>query len=234
VTYYAAFNTLRGPLADRALRQRLVQAVDVQKLVRQTLGRLAIPAHGLIPPGLLGHDPAPLGHARSQEIEPATSSALELTAVVNPVFFAGYSALYRELTGAFAQAGAKVRPVNTSVGEFLEGLKEGSADLVIGRWGADYPDADTFAYTLYSQGGSLGRFCGSAEVDRLLARGRAETTAPVRHATYREIEEIIAREALLLPLFHDQAYRFARPEIGGLVVSLGYPTVAYENLHIRG
>ena len=38
VTYYAAFNIHREPLADRALRQRLVQAVDVPRLVRQTLG----------------------------------------------------------------------------------------------------------------------------------------------------------------------------------------------------
>ena len=46
----------QGPLADRALRQRLVGAVDVPRAVRQHLGRLAIPAAGLIPPGLLGYE----------------------------------------------------------------------------------------------------------------------------------------------------------------------------------
>jgi ABC-type transport system substrate-binding protein len=54
----------------------------------------------------------------------------------------------------------------------------------------------------------------------------------VRHSLYREIEEIIAREALLLPLFHEQAYRFARPEVEGLSVSFWEPSVDYSNLRI--
>ena len=49
----------------------------------------------------------------------------------------------------------------------------------------------------------------------------------MRHSIYRQVEEIIAREALLLPLFHDQVYCFARPEVEGLgSVSQGNPIVA--------
>ena len=51
ITYYAAFNCHRGPLKDKHLRQVLAQSIDVASMVRQTVGRLAIPAHGLIPPG---------------------------------------------------------------------------------------------------------------------------------------------------------------------------------------
>lgn len=50
---------------------------------------------------------------------------------------------------------------------------------------------------------------------------------------YREIEEILAREARVLPLFHEQAYRLARPEVEGLAVSFGFPSVPYEELRIR-
>ena len=99
---------------------------------------------------------------------------------------------------------------------------------------ADYPDADTFVYILHSAGGFLGRMCGSPEIDRLAERGRAETTPVQRHALYRQVEETMAREALLLPLFHEQAYRFAQPDVGGLSVSFGIPLVAYEELHLRG
>src|SRR5882724_5870765 len=51
-TYYAVFNTRRGPLKDKRLRQTLAQAIDVAAVVRQTVGRLGVPAKGLIPPGL--------------------------------------------------------------------------------------------------------------------------------------------------------------------------------------
>jgi ABC-type transport system substrate-binding protein len=56
----------------------------------------------------------------------------------------------------------------------------------------------------------------------------------VRHALYRQVEQVIARDALLLPLFHEQAYRFARPEVEGISASFWGQTVAYENLRVRG
>ena len=118
--------------------------------------------------------------------------------------------------------------------EWIEATQKGAVDVVVGRWVADYPDADSFAQLLHSQTGLLGRLCGTPEIDHLVERGRAETSPPVRHSLYRQIEEIIAREAILLPLFYDQAYRFARPELEGLTVTLWGQTVAYENLRIRG
>jgi hypothetical protein len=54
-----------------------------------------------------------------------------------------------------------------------------------------------------------------------------------RHAIYRQVEEIVAREALLVPLFHEQSYRFGRPELEGLRVGFASPTVAYETLSLR-
>jgi ABC-type transport system substrate-binding protein len=189
----------------------------------------------MIPPGLLGHDPT-IGSRSTPAratLPAGTLGGLDLTATVHPVFSASYSAFARELAAGLANLGAAIRPVAGSYEQYLEAVAQASTDLLVGRWNGAYPDADTFAYALHSQGGFLGRFCGSAELDRLIAQGRTETTPAVRHAIYREIEETVAREALLLPLFHEQAYRFARPEVDGLSVSaLG--RVALEDLSVRG
>ena len=158
---------------------------------------------------------------------------IELTAAFNPVFFGGYADFARELSGTFRENGILVRPVTKTIDEFLEAQDRATADLVVGRWAADYPDADTFVYQLHQQGGSSGHSCGTPAIDRLIERGRVETAAAARHAVYREIEEIIATEALLLPLFYEQSYRFARPEIEGLTLSFWGQTVAYENLRLR-
>ena len=69
-----------------------------------------------------------------------------------------------------------------------------------------------------------------AGIDRLIERGRAETDPESRHAVYRQIGQVLAREARLLPLFHEQVYRFARPEVDGLSVSYCF---AYEELGVR-
>ena len=236
ITYYAAFNTRKSPLSDKRLRHDLVQAVDVATLVRQTLGRLAVPAYGLIPPGLLGHDPS---HTSRTFVTPSETSKqspaeTELTAVLNPVYLGEYAALTREVERAFRMQGIRIRPMNTTMTEWMEATTKATVDLVVGRWGADFPDAHTFVNLLHSREGMLGRFCGSAEIDSLIEKGRAEASPQARHSFYRQIEEIIVRDALLIPFFHEQAYRFVRPEVEGLSLSYGVTAVDYSSLRIRG
>jgi ABC-type transport system substrate-binding protein/serine/threonine protein kinase len=243
MSFFVAFNRRQGVLRDVELRRSLVRAVDVAGLVRRTLGRLAIPAQGLIPPGLLGHStadssrPGPSQMASSDSAVQATVSreTVELKAAVQPIFFGEFSAFFQELTAAFRDIGFLIRPLNKTMAEYLEINRNGEADIVIGRWGADYPDADTFVWgVLHSKGSFLGPMMGGPEIDQLAERGRAEADPRLRHSIYRQVEELIVREALLLPLFHDQVYCFARPEVEGLVsVGQSNPVVAYDQLWIR-
>ena len=236
MTYYLAFNSRRGMLTERALRRRLAQSVDLPRLVRQTIGRLATPASTLIPPGLLGHEAG--GPARHDSVPPAASDTmparLELTLAVHPMFQGTYAAFARELSNVFGTLGVTLRRVTSTMAEFLEATDTGSVDIAMGRWTADYPDPDSFAYFLHSRHGFQGRLCGTPAIDRIVERGRVESSPAARHAIYLELEEIVAREALLLPLFHEQAYRFARPELEGLTVSMGEPSVPFEDLRVRG
>jgi len=234
LTYYAVFNCHRGPLKDKRLRQRLARSIDVASVVRQTLGRLAVPAHGLIPPGLLGHDStyAPRVSAPATSSSAAANEEIELTAAVNPVYFGEYAALAREIARSSSDQKIKIRTVNKTMEEWMDAVSQGSVDVVLGRWGADYPDPDTFANILSTKNGLLGKLCGSPELDRLIARGRSETSPAARHGIYREIEEVILRDSLLLPLFHEQSYRFARPEVRNLALSYGAITVDYSSVSI--
>jgi ABC-type transport system substrate-binding protein len=236
-TYYAVFNTHRGPLKDKRLRQMLAQAIDVPGVVRQTVGRLGVPAQGLIPPGLLGHDSAyiPRMPQPSASVAEQPSGEIELTAVLNPVFFGEYAGLARELSRSLRERHIIIRAVNKTMDEWLEAVSKGSVDVVLGRWVADYPDADTFANILATKEGLFGQVCGSAEMDRLIARGRLETSPAARHAIYRQIEDIIMRDRPLLPLFHEQTYRFARPEVEGLSLAYGGTAVVdYASLSLLG
>jgi peptide/nickel transport system substrate-binding protein len=190
----------------------VVRSVDVATCAAD-LGRLAVPAAGWFLQ-VYWDDSSYNARAFARLRNPENQSVeIELTAALNPVFFGEYAALAREVSRVFREQGVKIRIVNKTVAELFDAMLSGTVDMAVGRWGADYPDADTFAYILHSQEGQLGRLCGTAEIDRLIERGRAETSAAARHSIYREIEELIARDALLLPLFHEQTYRFARPEV---------------------
>jgi len=153
---------------------------------------------------------------------------------MHPVFKLEYSGFAQEVVKSLLAVGVELQVVKSeTAGEFVETVNRGSIDFAMGRWIADYPDADTFAYALHSPDGSFGRICGTPEIDRLIARGRSETFSSARHAIYRQIEEIIAREALLVPLFHEQVYRFSRPDVQGLSLSYWLPAVTCGNLSLH-
>jgi ABC-type oligopeptide transport system substrate-binding subunit len=234
-TYYLAFNVHKGPLKDKHLRQTLAASIDVDTIVRQTLGRIAVPAQGLIPPGLLGHDSSFTTRTKdATAIGKKHDEEIELTAVVNPVFLGEYAAFTREVARSAREQNVTVKIINKTMEQWLEAVSEGSVDAVLGRWVGDYPDADTFASILASKEGLLGPVCGLPEVDRLIARGRSETSPAVRHAVYRQIEDIIVRDRPLLPLFHEQAYRFARPEVEGMSLTYDSLILDYANLSVKG
>ncbi|MFI5182081.1 MAG: ABC transporter substrate-binding protein [Thermoanaerobaculia bacterium] len=238
VTYLVAFNTRRGAFAEAATRRAVAHGIDAAGIVRRTLGRQALPANGLIPPGLLGYVPTPRvrPQAATQVSGAHTVSreTIEVTAVANPVMFGEFGALTKELLEAFRAMGYSIRVVNKTMKEFLDAQTSAPTDLVIGRWVGDYPDADTFVQgVLHSREGVYGQYCATPEIDALAERGRSEIDPRVRDSIYRQVEDLIAHDALLLPLFHEQVYRFARPEIEGLAVGFGQPVVQYENLSIR-
>ena len=233
-SYFAACNVHRGPLSDGDLRRRLFAAIDVERLVRETLHGVAQPASGLIPPGLLGHAPRrPLERTAARPGDTRSPLEIELTVAVHPVFRTEFASFCDGFLDSLREAGVQIELTATSMAAFQEATVQAKVDLSLGRWNADYPDADSFAYTLNRDEGWLGRLCGSEESDRLIADGRAETDPQARHTLYRRLEEKLARECILLPLFNEQIYRFFRPELEGLRLRYMAPHVAYEKLRIR-
>jgi ABC-type transport system substrate-binding protein/serine/threonine protein kinase len=241
-TFFIAFNIHRRAFGDPEVRRGIRRAIDVSALVHRTLGRLAIPASGVIPPGLLGYAsatervsdaarPVPVQQSSDKTMSRET---LEVAALVHPSFTGEYVALIQELNQTFREMGFNLRPINKTMSEYVEMRKTQEIDVVIGRWASDYPDADTFVHgVLQRQEGFMGLFCGTPEIDQLGARGRAEMDPRVRHSIYRQVEEIVARDALLIPLFHEQVYRFIQPDVEGLSLGFSLPTVAYDKLSVR-
>jgi peptide/nickel transport system substrate-binding protein/oligopeptide transport system substrate-binding protein len=230
---FVACNTRRGPLSDPAVRRALVGRLDAAGAVSRALGRFAKPARGFVPPGLPGYDPSAAWDGPSGAV--AVDAPIELTAAISSAYARMFSPLVDELLAALRRAGANVRVVAPPGAEYERARESGSVDLLCSAWVADYPDTDSLLLgVLHTDKGAFGHICGSEEIDRLVARGRAETDAATRHAIYREVEHIVSRDALLVPLFYPCTYRFAQPEVEGFACrSLGYPVVAYDRLRIR-
>ncbi len=226
-THFLVPITGNGPFADPELRRNFARVVDPATLVRDTLGSWVTPARGLIPPGLPGHE------AR-EPMSPAAQAAdtlpdVRIRVAHIPSYTGPYASLWERLCTGSGLA------FDTSRLESYDALcrgREGESHLLALRWIASYPDTDGFVGTLlHSETGFLRGLCSSPEIDRLIERGRRQTASAQRHATYRELERLIARETLLIPLFHEQTYRFRQPGIRGLRFGLTIPEVRYEELY---
>ena len=149
-----------------------------------------------------------------------------------PAYQCQYARLWQRLSELWESAGIRLQIVETkTVAEANQRISAGDVDLAGLRWIANYPDADGVAgRILQSDGGYFHAFCGSPEIDHLVKDGRRETDPLVRHGIYRRLEETIAAQALVVPLFYEQSYRFCQPGVEGLELTLGAPEVRYEEL----
>jgi peptide/nickel transport system substrate-binding protein len=229
-TGFIALNTHSPTLSDEKMRARFFRALNVEDLVQKCLGRLAVPAHCLIPPGLLGHQPK--SHYASGMIsqEPLAEPVL-LRASLSPRFAERYSSIVKAIASSLELAGFRMEAHTT----FSVGKPPGDSDLVFIGWTGDYPDADTFIHDLlHTTEGLVGDFIGTVEIDRLIERGRVESDPEVRDDIYREVQEILTQRSLILPLFYDKVYGFARPEVEGFEVVFSLlQNIPYDHLWIR-
>lgn len=227
-TYFLAFTSCRGLFSDAPARRALVRELDLQRLIAPVLGRHEIPAVGLLPPGLHSLEKEPYDLEREEARR--SFAGVTIRIAVHPCYERLFPALWAEVRGAFDRLGADLRLVRVTIEDLLAGVQD--VDLIASRRFAGYPDADAFASAFSSEVFSASLFLSSSELDDLISRGRSESDPDLRHAIYSEIERYLAREAFLIPLFHEQIYRFARPEVRHLRLRFGWPTVAYEELAV--
>lgn len=232
-TYFLALNARQGPLTDVAVRRALKQGLGLDELTA-LLSPLSLKAEGLLPPGLLGYE-EPL----RREEKPAdllVLQGLRLRMAVNPAYRVLYGDFWSALLRRLRTLGVEVDVVRGPVSEIVERTVSGEVDIAAQRWIADYPDPDSFVMgLLHSRDGLLSKLCGSADLDHLLEKARRESDPTLRHTLYQEVEELLQGDHLLLPLFHEQTYRFAHPGVEGLrLTGLSVPEVQYDELEWRG
>ena len=239
--YYVLFNDRSEINRNDDLRKALCGAVRIDDLVRGTIGRFAQPATGLIPPGILGHDPGKRRQPLSQEdaLRLMDSSKLpnkpiRLKAAIHPIFQDRYQSFTKALFKDWADIGVEVTIETPTMASYLASYMEpgGSEgiDLLIGRWNADYDDPDNFTYFLFHSKVGLYKFFSSEDLDRLMEEARVETDPAVRIRMYRKIEGMLTDSGYVLPLFYDIDYRVANPKVRKLSLRSSSPFVNYADL----
>lgn len=210
---------------NRKLRQALSIAFDWEQYVSIFLNGQGDAAHGPIPPGIVGHQPLPDGHNRQiyhlledrvtrRPIEDARQLLAE----------AGYPdgrdartgqqlILYFDSAGGMGSSATldwmrrQLRRLNielevraTDYNRFQDKMRNGTAQMFMWGWVADYPDAENFLFLLYgpnakvSNGGENASNYQNAEFDRLFDEMRFLDDGPEKEALIHRMVAIVQHD----------------------------------------
>jgi ABC-type transport system substrate-binding protein len=238
---FLGLNTRARGLADARVRRALIYAIDRRTIVDEvTKGRFVL-ARGILPPGTLGYNPELVGYG----YDPAR--ARELLAA------AGYPQ-GRGLPPLTIWAGVKLEREHQLITQYLDAvgvhaefkyvtqwpqfnrmLASGEFPMFQYLWQADVPDPDNFLFKLFhSRSPRNYTAYANAEVDALLVRARNELDGLRRAELYRQAEQLVMNDAVVIPFFHSPYERIFQPYVRSIEVSgLGDPYIPFRKIWLE-
>lgn len=232
----------RDPLSDRRVRQALALALDRTAIhAMLTMRHGALPANGVLPPGILGHDPQlsgwPFDPERARALLAQAGHASGLT--LDYLKGRGRSAPELEAIRAQLEAvGVRLnlleRDYHTQYQAVDEGREPPRAFLFRGGWIADFPDPDNFLYILFHSRNhsKQGIWVGTPEYDQLVERARRSGNVLEREKLYREAERVVLEECPALFLYHNRTFALRQPWVRGMSLHITPPLLRDSELYL--
>ncbi|MEU7637834.1 MULTISPECIES: ABC transporter substrate-binding protein [unclassified Streptomyces] len=234
---HLVFN-LKDPVAGKlGVRKAVAYLLDRSTLVRDVYQRTAEPLYSVVPAGITGHNTAFFStYGDRPQPDKATAAVRDagipgkvpLTLWATPDRFGpGTVAAVQEIATQLNASGlfdAKVRSVPTK--EYDEGMAAGRFGVYVKGWIPDYPDPDNFTQPFFGKDSVLANHYSSPEITgRLLPATSDQPNRGATKAAFRELQDIVAKDLPVIPIWQGKQYAVARQGVSGLEWTLDSSTV---------
>ncbi|MEC4574524.1 ABC transporter substrate-binding protein [Streptomyces virginiae] len=224
---YIGFNTDAPVVKDKAVRQALAAAVDRGALISKVYGKSAQPLYSLVPTTVTGHVNSfynKYGDANT----PKAAALLKDAGIKTPVKLTLHYTSDHYGDGTAAEFEALKTQLNSTQlfditvqgsewADFRPAQKKGDHAAYGLGWFPDYPDADNFLAPFLEQDNFLGTpYANSAVRTRLLPESRRAVDRNVAAPAVTEMQDIVAEDVPVLPLWQGKQYVAARDGITGV------------------
>ncbi|MER7764798.1 ABC transporter substrate-binding protein [Streptomyces sp. NPDC097619] len=224
---YLGFDTEAPVVKEKAVRQALAASVDRTALIGQVYGTAAEPLYSLVPSSVGGHVNSFFN--KYGESNPATAAKLLREAGVRtPVkltlnyttdhYGDGTAAEFEALkTQLNATKLFDVDVKGTPWSEFRPAQKKGQYAVYGLGWFPDFPDADNFTGPFLEADNFLNSpYANSTVRNKLIPESRRAQDRTVAAQSFGEIQDIVAEDVPVLPLWQAKQYVAARDGITGV------------------
>lgn len=208
---YLHFQTENSPLDNPELRRAVAMLLDREEIVNTLNSGYGRPAEGIITPLAsywLNPNAAPRfdpEEANSIIEQHDTDTTIDMLVCANWARRWPILSIAQYLQTELNDAGINVALRSLEMGAFMDEAREGNYHITFTPWTGSDPD-DYFRGWIDS-GGSFnearGLFYENAEADSLIAEGRSEMDRERRRDIYNELQEIVAEEMPMSPVYHD-------------------------------
>ncbi|AEC18937.1 putative extracellular solute-binding protein [Pusillimonas sp. T7-7] len=211
---------------NRKLRQAISIAFDWEQYVSIFLNDEGQVAHGPVPPGVLGYEELPAGYnSQVYTLRDGRVARRPLEDAKRLLAEAGYPdgrdaktgkplILHYDSAGGMGSSATldwmrrQLAAINvqlevraTDYNRFQDKMRNGSAQMYMWGWVADYPDAENFLFLLYGpnakadNGGENASNYKNPEYDRLFEQMRFLDDGPEKEALVRKMVDIVQHDA---------------------------------------
>jgi oligopeptide transport system substrate-binding protein len=224
-TYFIVPNCGKKPFDQPDVRKALALVID-PKHVLALIKSPGKPADSIVPPGILGRNPA------AYPPRPDVAKAKDLLAKAgypNGDGFPEFTYTYNTSTGHRAiaeylrdvwtqQLGLKVRLADMDWTAFQVWRQQANYDLYRGGWFSDYEDPNNWFNALLDSAESGQVFAPhwqNEQYDRLVRQARSEADSAKRENLYKQADAILADEMPLIPLYYYASQDLVKPYVQG-------------------
>ncbi|HET7437420.1 MAG TPA: ABC transporter substrate-binding protein [Thermoanaerobaculia bacterium] len=241
-TSYLGYDNSAPPFNRVEIRQALNYAINRERLNERVYANLGVVAHSILPPGLLGFDP----NLRGFSHDPERARTLMRQGGQAQGFTVEYrtwdtdefnnSGLVPLIIEDLDAIGIRVNVTRHDASTARAPLAHpGHGSIYCANWYADFPDPDNFFFVLFHTDATsvFGLHFRNPEVDRQIMEARRSNDIEHRTSIYRQLDQMVIREAPLALLFHERLFVLHRPQVRGVRTSLVPPPVRYHDVWVE-
>jgi len=221
-TYFLRLNVTRPQLNNPLIRRALSLAINREAIVENVTQGGQQPAYSFTPPGTAGYEPPrgvsmDLDAARQLLIEAGYPNGEGL-----PIFelLVNNSGNHQIIAEAIQEMwrrdlGIKIAVVNMEQKTLLSQRRTLDYQIMRSDWVGDYLDPSTFLNVFSGNSGNNHTGWNSPEYDDLLYQADRTADTAARYALMYRAEEILLREAPIIPIYYYTTVRLVHPAVRG-------------------
>ena len=211
-----------SPLRNVKIRQAINYGFNRRKMmlyIRNSIGTAA--ENGFVPAGFPSFDSAAV---KGYHYNPAKALALLKEAgypngaglpAIKLLTIPAYSDLASYIANELLQIGIRINVEVIQKSLLLEQTAKSEALFFRGSWIADYPDAENYLSVFYGKNPAPPNYTryNNPQFNQLYEAALSEKNDSIRYALYRKADQLMIKDAPVVPLWYDMVLRLVQPYV---------------------